>query len=100
MRFVELTDYVAEAKTESFMTVVNAIEWEVGNVLGIGPGNRQRSDSRGTQAAGGHIEKVAYYASEQECEAEVQKFGQLLSAPRIPVAFCVAVSSPANIIGK
>lgn len=54
----------------------------------------------GTQAAGGHIEKVAYYASEQECEAEVQKFGQLLSAPRIPVAFCVAVSSPAHIIGK
>ena len=54
----------------------------------------------GTQAAGGHIEKVAYYTSEKECEAEADKFRQLATGPRVPVAFCVAVPSPEQIIGK
>jgi hypothetical protein len=54
----------------------------------------------GTQAAGGHIEKVAYYDSEKECNVEAEKFRILISGPRVPVAFCVAVPSPAHIIGK
>ena len=54
----------------------------------------------GVQAAGGHIEKIAFYPAEQACESEAEKFRKLASGPRVPLAFCVAAPSPTNIIGK
>jgi hypothetical protein len=57
---------------------------------GVAPG--------GVAAAGGHIEKIAYYPAEQDCEKEAEKFRQLISGPRVPLAFCVAAPSPTNII--
>jgi hypothetical protein len=54
----------------------------------------------GVEAAGGHIEKIAFYPAEQDCEREAEKFRKLISGPRVPLAFCIAVPSPANIVGK
>jgi hypothetical protein len=54
----------------------------------------------GVEAAGGHIEKVVYYTTEQDCETEAEKFRKLISGPRVPLAFCVAAPGPTHIIGR
>jgi hypothetical protein len=54
----------------------------------------------GVEAAGGHIEKIVYYTTEQDCETEAEKFRKLISGPRVPLAFCVAAPSPTHIIGR
>jgi hypothetical protein len=48
------------------------------------------------------LEKFAYYSTEDECTKARTVFGPkgMPQTPRIPVAFCIPVESPQNIITK